>query len=106
VLSGIAYKHRKVQRGPQRVSFLQEDLIVNDAYGLDSFVISFENAIFKWHDIYLYTYQMAWAQVELYYDTGDFDIRWGALWPDKDRFAAGIVDLTRNPPGGHPSCRR
>jgi hypothetical protein len=83
-----------------RISFAQEDLIINATFTVDkgtSFVISYDNAAF-----FNSVAQTAQVQVELF-DNGDFDIRWGLLLPDDDFIAVGIEDETRVPPVAIPA---
>jgi hypothetical protein len=90
-----------------RIAFLHEDLIALKVYTLDtgkSLIISFEHAVFYADPVD--DTLTAQVQVELYYDTGDFDIRWGDLKPSicREDFAARIEDETHNPPVAIPAA--
>jgi hypothetical protein len=80
-----------------RISFAQGDLVadvVNTLAKNNSFAISYDDAHFfglggsKTDKIQV--------QVELFYTTGDFHIRWGSVMATDDRIAVGIEDESRS----------
>jgi hypothetical protein len=79
-----------------RIAFAQEDLIALVVNTLDtgrSFIISFDSAHF-----FSNAAKIVQVQIELFYASGDFDIRWGSINAVNDVIACGIEDQTRSPP--------
>jgi hypothetical protein len=76
-----------------RISFLHQDLraiSVNTLGTPSSFIISFDSAYF-----YDDPLKIVQVQIELFYATGDFQIRWGTIVATNNTFACGIDDDTR-----------
>jgi hypothetical protein len=85
-----------------RISFAQGDLEVFGAFTLDkgaSFMISFDNA--RFFNEPTGTVQV---QLELFYNSGDFHIRWGDLLPDFTSIAVGIENENRTTPVAIPAA--